>query len=98
MLWREILTWAIVLPFVVANWGYWWLAVTRWQHRFRHYCERRFGVTISSGARVYWKVSSGSALRDFGIEWLQFFYFVAVITGWALGTLVVIGGLKLLNE
>jgi len=99
MPWREILTWLIVLPCIGLNWAYWWFAMTRWQHRFRHYCARRFNATIDPGPRGYWKVSSGgSMIRNFGIQQLQTLYVLIVIVLWALGALVVIGGLKLLHE
>lgn len=98
MWWREILTWAIVLPFIPLNGAYWWAVVSRWQDRFRERCEQTFGVTIAPGARGHWKVSGGSWLRNVGIEWLQFLYFVAAMVVWSLATFVVVGGLMLLNE
>lgn len=99
MPWREILTWLIVLPLIPLNWAYWWFAMTRFQHRFRHYCERRFNVTIDPGARGYWRVSSGGPfLRNLGINQLQTLYILVVLIVWALSALVVVGGLKLLHE
>ena len=98
MPWREVLTWSIALTFVLLNWAYWWAVVTRWQTRFRQYCERRYGVTIDPGPRGYWRVSGVRwSLRNFGIEQLQFLYFMAAITCWSLAALVVIGSLYLLN-
>lgn len=99
MAWREILTWSIVLPFIPLNWVYWWAVQSRWQARFRRYCEQRFGVTIGPAPRGYWRVSGGgSAFRNFALEWLQLLYFIAAFIGWSLAMLALVGVLMLINE
>ena len=67
------------------NFWFWWLAVTRWNERFRQRCERRYGVTIALRGRGAWHVVGGGPwYRRLGIEMLQLAYFMGVILGWGL--------------
>jgi hypothetical protein len=93
---REVGTIVLALAVAGLNLAYWWAVVTRWQEPFRRRCERRFGVSIGTGPRGHWRVSGGSALRNFAIEWLQLVYFFGAFCVWGLGMLACVGVLSLI--
>ncbi len=81
-----------ILPAVVGvliaclNLVYWWLVVTRGTVRFRAWVEQRYHVTITNGYRGHWRVMGAkSKLHAFGIELLQFVFFMSAFFVWSIG-------------
>ena len=84
-----ILLTALGIAIAAANLAYWWLVACRWEGRFRHYCERRYNVSIKLGFKGHWNVTGdGPWLRRFAIEWLQLGFFLFAFIVWAAGMLL----------
>jgi len=88
------------LGIAVASILFWALVVWRGEGGFRNWVARRFQVTIERGPRGHWKVTSGpgSAGRHFLIELLQLVYFMTAFAVWALGVLLAVGALALVQR
>lgn len=83
----------LALAGMALNFAYWWFVVRHWSDRFRRYCERRYGVSITIGHKGHWRVSvsgGGPWYRRFAIEWLQLAYFMAAMIAWMV---VIVGGI-----
>lgn len=77
---------------------YWWLVVRRWEGRFRSWCERHYGVAITYGMKGHWQVSGGGPwYRRFAIELLQLAYFMGAFVGWAVGMVLAVVVMSLLE-
>jgi hypothetical protein len=76
-----------------------WSRVVRSDGWFRTRVERRFDVTITM-YRGHWRVSSKrhSWLTRLGIELLQLAYFIGAFCAWALGLLLGLGLLWLVQR
>jgi hypothetical protein len=89
----------IGVALAAANFWFWWLVVKRWHDRFRARCERKYGVTITMGSRGHWQVSGPQSwIKRFAIEWLQLAYFMGAFVVWAIGLLLGVGVLALIER
>jgi hypothetical protein len=79
------------LAAMALNIGYWWLVVSRWEGRFRRWCERRYEVSIKLAGRGGWQVVGARPwYQRLGIELLQLAYFMGAFLVWGVAIVLVI--------